>query len=622
MLQLTIQDFEGKSTVIPLGDGELTIGRDESNAICLTERNVSRHQARIVVQGDQAWIEPVRAKWGTRVNQQLLRARTDVRAGDTIQIGDYTMEIMGAGQRPRDNALVDDGAQPPAGGPPAPPAGGANRPNDQTSIVNLADIQKAISAPGESTSIPAAEQPRLVVESENLRGLELRITRTPTTIGRVGENADLVIDHRSISKEHVRLTRKPDGAWEVLDLGSANGIQVNGEPYHKCVVHSGDVLVLGHVALRFLAPGSAAPARPAAGGGSSGGKGLLIAAIVVTVLLAGGLIAFLAMSGKDEPQAKDDKPATAPAKAGGDEAEPDEAPEPAAAAVPTQDRLRQIEKLRSAGMLREALALARDAEKSDGGSAEIGLVVRKLEVEAESLEKLEAAEKVLDDQPKQALDTVNDLREGLTDDSPLIKRLEATRDKAKAMVVASLLEDADKAMKRRQFDDAVALAEQVQAYQPDSERAATILTKAKSSARPGKDDGADEKPRPERKPSEPKVAKPEPKPVEKPEPKPVAKPEPKPVEKPEPKAAAGEMSAQEHYNAGRQAVAGGDKQEAVKHFQAAVKSGYKKAHGQLARLYFQLGDKANCLKHGNAYVQIYPDAADAPQIEGMLERCR
>lgn len=619
MLQLSIQDYEGKSTVIQLMDGELTIGRDEANAIRLTERNVSRHHARISVQGNNVWLESVRATWGTRLNTALIQARSEFRAGDVAQIGDYTLELIGEGAKKRDTALVDEGAAAASAPPPSgPPRGGDNA----TSIVNLADIQLAIGSPADVATIPVAEQPRLVVESDNLRGMELRVTRTPTTIGRVAESSDLVIDHRSISKEHARITRKPDGSWEVLDLGSANGIQVNGEPYSKVALRSGDVLILGHVALRFLAPGERAAAVSAGGASAGTNKGIIIAVAVVVLLLAGGLVALLALGGDKADQAAPSARDTA-AKPQADPREDSQTDEAVAVeAGPSADEmLHKIEKMRSAGMIREALEVARDALQRHEGSASLGLEVKRLEVESEALAKIEQADSVLASEPKQAYDAIGDLRDSLKEDSPLMARGDAVRDKARGLIVAALVVDADRALKRHRLESAQSLAEQIQAYEPDNAEAERILASAKEgdkAAARAKPAPTPERAQPRAEAADKRAPKVEPKPEPKAEPKPKAEP----VAKAEPKAAPSEMSGQEQYSAGRRAAASGDNTAAIGYFLAAVKGGYKKAHGQLARLYFQTGDKTNCAKHGNAYIQRYPDAADAPQIEGMLEKCR
>ena len=58
------------------------------------------------------------------------------------------------------------------------------------------------------------------------------------------------------------MTREKDGSWKVVDLGSVNGVKVNGEAYGVSDLRPGDVLQLGHVKLRFCAPGDAFELTP------------------------------------------------------------------------------------------------------------------------------------------------------------------------------------------------------------------------------------------------------------------------------------------------------------------------------------------------------------------------
>jgi pSer/pThr/pTyr-binding forkhead associated (FHA) protein len=46
-LRLIIEDEEGATTIVPLGEEEVTIGREPGNTIQLTEQNVSRQHARL-----------------------------------------------------------------------------------------------------------------------------------------------------------------------------------------------------------------------------------------------------------------------------------------------------------------------------------------------------------------------------------------------------------------------------------------------------------------------------------------------------------------------------------------------------------------------------------------------
>src|SRR5213594_4026489 len=66
------------------------------------------------------------------------------------------------------------------------------------------------------------------------------------TLGRA-LTADVVIDEPSLSRLHARLTVDDGGRLTVEDLGSTNGIFVNGEPQQAGPVCAGD-----HVRFGFL----------------------------------------------------------------------------------------------------------------------------------------------------------------------------------------------------------------------------------------------------------------------------------------------------------------------------------------------------------------------------------
>src|SRR5262249_18470313 len=76
---------------------------------------------------------------------------------------------------------------------------------------------------------------------------------SPPIIGRTDEN-DVVVNHRSISRHHAKIVRE-NGHYHIVDLQSANGVRVNGEEYGKVELRKGDHVDLGHVRLRFVAPG-------------------------------------------------------------------------------------------------------------------------------------------------------------------------------------------------------------------------------------------------------------------------------------------------------------------------------------------------------------------------------
>jgi DNA-binding winged helix-turn-helix (wHTH) protein len=72
---------------VALGDGEHLLGRDSDVAICLESPTVSRHHARIRVDGDSATLEDLGSKNGTRLAGRPVTAPSPVNDGDQIQLG-------------------------------------------------------------------------------------------------------------------------------------------------------------------------------------------------------------------------------------------------------------------------------------------------------------------------------------------------------------------------------------------------------------------------------------------------------------------------------------------------------------------------------------------------------
>ncbi|MCK6547341.1 FHA domain-containing protein, partial [Myxococcota bacterium] len=100
-----------------------------------------------------------------------------------------------------------------------------------------------------------AAVPRIVCVSTNYAGKEFALTRPELIIGRVEDN-DIVIEHRSVSRNHAKIVF--DGrAHKIIDLQSANGILVNGEEYAMTDLRKGDLIELGHVRFRFVPAGEA-----------------------------------------------------------------------------------------------------------------------------------------------------------------------------------------------------------------------------------------------------------------------------------------------------------------------------------------------------------------------------
>jgi pSer/pThr/pTyr-binding forkhead associated (FHA) protein len=217
MYKLVISDDEGKTTVVPLIRDEITIGRKEGNTIRLTDRNVSRFHARVIRKEESFFIEDLGSLCGTNVNAKILRSESQViTSGDQVSIGDYSLSI-------RSDVAADV------------PMGRQMQPGDQVGI-------------GKVTS-----HARLVVMTEPKPGMEVDLTAELYVIGRT-EDANCRIDHPSISRAHARLDLE-SGKWTISDLDSINGIFINGFRKDDYVLKAGDIIRMGNVEFRFVAPG-------------------------------------------------------------------------------------------------------------------------------------------------------------------------------------------------------------------------------------------------------------------------------------------------------------------------------------------------------------------------------
>ena len=109
VLKLIIEDDEGKTTVYPLVEGEVSIGRKEGNTIRLLERNVSRRHARVLREKEEVYVEDLDSYNGVRINGERIGTRQQVREGDLIEIGDYHLALRQAAEDSADyNAVTQN----------------------------------------------------------------------------------------------------------------------------------------------------------------------------------------------------------------------------------------------------------------------------------------------------------------------------------------------------------------------------------------------------------------------------------------------------------------------------------------------------------------------------------
>jgi Protein of unknown function (DUF3662)/FHA domain len=101
--------------------------------------------------------------------------------------------------------------------------------------------------PAEGPSNRTSVTSRAVVTLDDRRYV---LDAARSTIGR-SRNADCVLRDPNVSRHHAELRRSPSGDWTIADLGSTNGIKVNGRRVGSTRLKSGDKVTVGTTTFLF-----------------------------------------------------------------------------------------------------------------------------------------------------------------------------------------------------------------------------------------------------------------------------------------------------------------------------------------------------------------------------------
>jgi pSer/pThr/pTyr-binding forkhead associated (FHA) protein len=115
--------------------------------------------------------------------------------------------------------------------------------------------------------------PCLIIETEGLNKEPVTITLgNEAVIGREKSNGIYINDERA-SRQHAKIAKEPDGSYLLVDMGSRNGMIVNGARVSRRKLVDKDRIVIGRTTLIYNestpapAQASAQPATPAAAEG-------------------------------------------------------------------------------------------------------------------------------------------------------------------------------------------------------------------------------------------------------------------------------------------------------------------------------------------------------------------
>ncbi len=277
MEKLIVLSEDGVSEEFPLTEQRISIGREDSNVICLGDKSVSRHHATLQRVFSGFTIQDEGSTNGTRVNGRVI-AKQFLKHRDLIEIGNYHLRFL---EEAPQGLVADDAdkttvirtvqqSKP----EPAPQQSKPVSAPQQSKPAPAPQQSKPVSAPQQSRPAPAPERPRPsqastpaestqpvakavngseseVPESEDKltarirylagqqKGEEVVVDRAFFSVGNPG--GDLVL----INKRHT--------GYFLLKVGGDVPPTVNGTPIKAGGVelHSGDRIDLGELSLEF-----------------------------------------------------------------------------------------------------------------------------------------------------------------------------------------------------------------------------------------------------------------------------------------------------------------------------------------------------------------------------------
>lgn len=245
MYQLKSTDADGQILLFPLHKPRTTVGRDPSNDIVLTDTDVSRWHALLIVDDGRLSIRDVGATNGLFVNNARIHERQSLEVGHLLIIGSNLFVVDRDQQR---HDAFDQTVVLPSGEMTGDGTVRETRDEDdpsspenafgKTVVRNKFDLLENAFEKKKQV----ARFPRLVVSGAD--GLEqCYVLATPVfRIGR-GAHNHLRLPDPTVSANHAELRVGPTENV-LVDLGSNNGTRVDGKAIDRHVLRDGDVIDL------------------------------------------------------------------------------------------------------------------------------------------------------------------------------------------------------------------------------------------------------------------------------------------------------------------------------------------------------------------------------------------
>ena len=116
----------------------------------------------------------------------------------------------------------------------------------ETKVYQAPPVETAAVLPDEAERLGLAHEVRAALKFAGTRHV---LDSERVVVGRSRE-CDVTIDDPNVSRRHAELVRQ-DGAYWIVDLGSTNGVEVNGKRVERARLEHDDRIVIGKTELHF-----------------------------------------------------------------------------------------------------------------------------------------------------------------------------------------------------------------------------------------------------------------------------------------------------------------------------------------------------------------------------------
>jgi ABC transport system ATP-binding/permease protein len=223
--RLIMKEGPTQGEIFPLRGGEITLGRASGSDITIDSPGVSRRHALIRQEGHQHQVEDAGSSNGTYLNGRRLVGPGVLHAGDTIRLGaGILLEYQ------PDQAEVTR----------------INQQMDVSATIAENMLGPAVTMVGdEEFSADETTPPELHVTIAGDQTVAFPLIKSEIHLGR-GEDNDIVINSRIVSRRHARLVKQQNG-YEIHPLPDAsNPVYVDGRPLKEPRrLQHGDMLRIG-----------------------------------------------------------------------------------------------------------------------------------------------------------------------------------------------------------------------------------------------------------------------------------------------------------------------------------------------------------------------------------------